>query len=441
MSTIPATLLSKAGRRAESPYRAQWLAEAGSLFEAARRLGVDPVAGVSRESYGLGESTCIGMLSLWALDRGLAAQRDLAGNVLFGFDGSEQHPVIVSGSHADSVPEGGNFDGLAGIVAALLVLERLRTLERPLRHGMAALAMRGEESAWYGKSYLGSSAAVGQLDSRLLDLRNGHTGVVLRESMEAAGADMSAIAQGRKADWLATTRAYLELHIEQGPRLVGEGRPAAAVSGIRGNVRYNRVLCLGEAGHSGAVPREFRHDSVFAFGALLSRLDACWAEVLAAGGDLVMTCGIVGTLPQEQAVSRIPGTLAFSFEARSADSETLVAFDQVFRRECAAVAAARGVRFEFGDRILTSPARMDGRLVTVLEAAGAKLGLDCQAMASGAGHDAAVYANAGIPAAMLFVRNENGSHNPAEAMDLEDFVDGVEVLYNAVVALQELPEH
>ncbi|WP_210207603.1 M20/M25/M40 family metallo-hydrolase, partial [Rhodoplanes elegans] len=234
---------------------------------------------------------------------------------------------------------------------------------------------------------------------------------------------------GRRMIDASTVKAYVELHIEQGPVMLARKFPTAVVTGIRGNLRHRAIMCRGEAGHSGTVPRWLRRDAVFAVADLLVRLDEHWMRLLERGLDLVVTAGVIGTDPNEHAISRIPGEVAFSFEVRSQSFETLEAFYELFRSECRAVSDLRHVKFEFDDRVYAEPARMDEALVRKLVAASDKLGLPTETLASGAGHDAAVFANAGIPSAMIFVRNANGSHNPAEAMDLDDFMQGVELMH------------
>lgn len=226
----------------------------------------------------------------------------------------------------------------------------------------------------------------------------------------------------------ALVKAYLELHIEQGPVMVARKLPLAVVSGIRGNVRHNTIRCLGDAQHSGVVPRWLRRDAMFAVADLIMRLDEHWRVLLERGTDLVVTTGVVSTDPAEHSISRIPGQVSFSFEARSKSNDTLEAFYQLMRAEVAAISRERGVRFEFDRRLLSEPATMDERLCGLLSRACSAQGTPHEVIPSGAGHDASLFANAGIPSAMLFVRNQHGSHNPHEAMELDDFMRGVDVM-------------
>ena len=153
--------------------------------------------------------------------------------------------------------------------------------------------------------------------------------------------------------------AIIEAHIEQGPVLVNRKLPVAVVTGIRGNIRHRAIQCIGESGHSGAVPRYLRRDSVFAVSDLVSRLDEHWSTIEQHGGDLVLTVGIMHTNHHHDAMSRVPGEVQFSFEARSASDATLDALAALVRSECETLERDRKVKFEFDPVIRSDPARLD----------------------------------------------------------------------------------
>jgi N-carbamoyl-L-amino-acid hydrolase len=408
------------------------IARAERLFDRLRADGFDGT-GITRDSFGAGETRALAIVEAEAQAIGLATTRDAAANLVVTLPGTDPTlPAIACGSHLDSVPQGGNFDGAAGVIAGLLALARLRADTATRRRTVRLLALRGEESAAFGRAYIGSSALFGQLSEADLALPHVVTGRSLGDCMCDAGADLRRIARGECLLDPASLAAWLELHIEQGPVLTARRLPVAVVTGIRGNIRHRGVTCLGEAGHSGAVPRWLRHDAVFAVAALLTELDRNWQAVLAGGGDLVVTSGVLGTDPAEHAIARIPGRVHFSFEARSQTPDTLEAFHALFIDECRRLEEERGVRFVLDRRLDTAPARMDPAWIARLSAIVRDLGLPDEPMPSGAGHDAAVFANAGVPSAMIFVRNANGSHNPREAMEMADFMVGAEVLYRAL---------
>lgn len=408
---------------------------ARQLFDAVREASFDGV-GVTRESYGEGESRAMALIEAQAIAAGLQCARDAGDNLLVRLPHEPPGRPILIGSHLDSVPQGGNYDGLAGVVAGLLVLMRQQRRDDALRQPVRLLALRGEESAWYGKAYMGSLALLGGLGAAELDLRHRAGGRTLREAMLACGVPVDRVAAGEPLMDPSQIAAYLELHIEQGPAMVARQWPVAAVTGIRGNIRHNRVVCRGEAGHSGAVPRWLRRDAVLAVAQLLANLDEQWRVLQQMGMDLVMTCGVFTTDPRSHAVSVIPGEVAFSFEVRSQSPDTLEQFYRLMRQECEEISRARAVSFEFDNRLYSAPAIMDPAWVERFSRACRAAEVDSEPIASGAGHDAAVFANAGVPCGMLFIRNDHGSHNPREAMELDDFLLGVDVLEQAIVDAQ-----
>lgn len=406
-------------------------ASAEALFAALHRIGWDGT-GITRPSYAAAESAALDHIGAAAQALGLAARRDRAANLVVTLPGADPGLASVScGSHLDSVPQGGNFDGAAGVIAGLLALAALRDLPGR-RRDLCLFALRGEESAWFGRPYLGSSALFGDLGAEDLATPRLGDGETLAEAMAATGADVPAIAEGARLLDPARLAAWFELHIEQGPVLVARNLPVAVVTGLRGNVRHREIVCAGAAGHSGAVPRWLRHDAVFAVAELIARLDRHWQQMLAQGQDLVVTVGTIGTDPAEHAISRIPGLVRFSLEARSESADTLAAFDALLHEECAAIESASAVAFRFDRRRDTAPAQMDPALIASLRETAAALGLPGETMPSGAGHDAAVFANHGVPSAMIFVRNAHGSHNPNEAMAMTDFLDGTRLLLAAL---------
>lgn len=397
---------------------------ATDLLSRLRRIGDDGV-GITREAYATGENAAFDLVRGFAAAHGLVTVDDAAGNlVVHATSDDRARPAFYVGSHLDSVPQGGNFDGAAGVVAGLLLLADPPAEAPPIR----VIALRGEESAYYGRANTGARALFGLIAPTDLAAKRLGAGGTLAEAMEACGIDTGPIAAGRTLFDASRARGYLELHIEQGPVLVAADEPVGIVPGIRGNVRHRTVACHGEPGHSGAVPRDLRRDAVFAFADLVTRLDRRWQDMLRVGDDVVFTCGIVGTDPAEHALSRIPADLTFSAEIRSQSVETLERAYRGLNEDCAVVARERGVGFSFDARIDTAPAVLDARMTADLVKTAKALGLSGRLVPSGAGHDAAVFANAGIPSAMIFIRNEHGSHNPREAMRLEDFMQGVALM-------------
>jgi beta-ureidopropionase / N-carbamoyl-L-amino-acid hydrolase len=411
---------------------------AAELFEAVRKVSAGRT-GVTRPSYSEVETAAMAVVAAAARVAGLDTRFDAAANLVVEIPGAPAgKPAYWTGSHLDSVPEGGNYDGLAGVVAGLLCLAKARKLGVALARPLAVLGLRGEESAWFGKPYLGSYALFGKLSAQDLERKQRDSGRPLGEYLEKVGADVRRIAAGEPLVDAQAVGSYLELHIEQGPIMVARQVPVGVVTGIRGNLRHIAARCRGTAGHSGAVPRWLRNDAVFALAELLMRLDDNWQALNSRGVDLVVTSGMVGTDSRAHSVSRIPGEVGFSLEFRSQSLDTLEAFYQLLLVECVGIEKARGVKFDLGERVLSEPGLIDREWAARLRRICAALQYPNIDIPSGAGHDAAIFGNQGIPSGMVFVRNDNGSHNPDEKMDIDDFMMGTEVLYQAMIGEPEV---
>jgi len=409
---------------------------AEELFAALRAASFDGV-GITRESYGERESVALDIVERKARELGLRTERDSGANLVVTLDGTEPNlPFLACGSHLDSVPQGGNFDGAAGVIAGLAILARLKRENVVPSRTIKLYGLRGEESARFGKAYMGSLALFGRLSRDDLAARE-HGGKTLAECMRAVGVEIDRVERGEPLLDPKSVATWIELHIEQGPVLVARELPVGIVTGIRGTLRHRAVECVGEPGHSGAVPRWLRRDAIFATAELITHLDRHWRTLLERGRDVVVTAGMFGTDPEEHAIARIPGRVRFSFEVRSQSRETLEAFYDLFCSECNLIRDERGVEFKLDRRLESAPAMMDAVWIERLKRAATALGLPAEEVPSGAGHDAAVFANAGIPSAMVFVRNEHGSHNPREAMKMDDFLAGISVMRAAIAeALQ-----
>jgi N-carbamoyl-L-amino-acid hydrolase len=386
--------------------------------------------GIVRDSYGAGEQAGYDIIRAAAERLGLEVSTDPIGNMTMTLPGRDRSvPRILIGSHLDSVPQGGNFDGAAGIVAGLCAVAALQTSGIMSGCDIGVMAIRGEESAWYDVAYIGSAGAFGLLDPAALAVSRFDTGQTLGEAMVEQGFDPEPILARRRLIDPSSIRAYLELHIEQGPTLLRTGLPAAVVTGIRGCKRFRNVRCIGAYAHSGAVARLDRQDAVAATVALLHHMEQLWLEEENLGTDLVVTCGEFSTDPAMHGPSKVAGETRFVIDLRSLSEETMVRMADEVRATAARIGQRYRVTFDLGATSHSAPGLMDPRL-----RAGLMRQLDRPfEIASGAGHDAVVFAEMGIPTAMIFVRNENGSHNPDEAMDLADFAIATEALVGLLV--------
>jgi beta-ureidopropionase / N-carbamoyl-L-amino-acid hydrolase len=406
---------------------------AHSLFEEVR-AGTADILGVSREPYGAGEQFAIDVVGRVAREHGLEISTDPFGNIYCTLHGEDRNaPGWLVGSHVDSVPNGGNYDGFAGVVAGITALTAFRNSDFTPPCNVTVMGIRAEElSSWYGGSHdghIGSRAALGllppmELDSAI-DSRSGHS---LRERMLSAGFDPAGVGRGAPHLSPARYRGYLELHIEQGPVLEARGMAVGVVTAIRGAQRARSCRCVGAYTHSGAVPHEYRSDAVMATVELVHALDVEWEHVRARGGDLVFTVGKFFTDSRRHALTKVPGEAEFTLDFRSHDEPTLASMRALTERLAHEIGERRRVRFELGQFSLHHPAAMSSDYRRRLMEGCGELGIAAMEIPSGAGHDAQDFANAGFPSAMIFVRNSHGSHNPDEAMDMGDFALGTRLM-------------
>lgn len=405
---------------------------AKKIFDDIREMSRD-VQGVTRQAFSAKETEVLEYLTAIGRTLDLEIKPDRAGNVWMTLPGKDRAlPAFVAGSHVDSVPQGGNYDGLAGVTAALTVAWWMRqTGYQPVRD-FTVLMMRGEESSFFGKAYMGSLGMLGKLSEKDLALKIRDGSCTLAQAMQSCGIDTGAVSGGKALIDTDKIAAFVELHIEQGPTLdVQKEARAGIVTGIRGNIRHKAVKILGEAAHSGATDKPYRHDALMAFTDWMQRIDRAWDRWLVNGEDLVFTVGVL-KMASSAAISVIPGEVTFSVDIRSLSADTVRRFHDLMQKYGEEVAAERGVKIEYDPALLTAPSGVDSQLSDRLESSAKAEGIPCIRLASGAGHDSAVLGNNGIPVAMIFVANQLGSHNPHEAMKMEDFMQGTDILWAAV---------
>jgi N-carbamoyl-L-amino-acid hydrolase len=385
----------------------------------------EQTGGYRRYSWTEADAACRGWFARTAEALHLRTDCDRNGNLWAWWDrpGGDSAPAIVTGSHLDSVPDGGAFDGPLGVVSAFAAVSRLRQGGfRPARPiGVAAFAE--EEGARFGVACLGSRLLSGAIDPAAARSLRDLDGVSLADAMLDAGRDPELI--GPDEDLLASIEAYVELHIEQGSALDGLGAAVGVAEGIWPHGRW-RLDFSGRADHAGTTRLPDRRDPMLPFAAAVLAARAAAAELgaLATVGKVVAEPG---------AANAISSAIYAWVDARAPDQETL---DRVVSAITAAArdgADRHGVGLELRQESLTPLVRFDDelrdRLVSVLAAAGQQ----APVLPTGAGHDAGVLA-ARIPTAMLFVRNPSGvSHSPAEHAEAVDCEAGVAAL-TAVLA-------
>jgi N-carbamoyl-L-amino-acid hydrolase len=391
--------------------------------------------GIVRDSYGKGEQLAHEIFRDTARTLDLEIRVNAAGNSYATLPGRDRAaPAIIIGSHLDSVPQGGNYDGAAGVVAGIALLAgAVGSALRP-PFDIVVMAIRAEEAAWFDASYAGSYAAFGRLPPEVLRVARSDTGQSMADHMAELGCDVDAVQRGVAYLEPGRLRRYVEVHIEQGPVLVGSGAPIGIVTGIRGCRRYRNARCRGVYAHSGAVPRAHRRDAVAATVSLVHALNEAWLAWEADGHDLTFTVGEFYTDGALHGPSKIAGEVRFVLDFRSISDETMRLACGKARTLADEIGTCKAVTFDLGTELVSEPAELDPSGRERLKQLAAKAGVKAVEMASGAGHDAAVFANFGVPANMIFIRNENGSHNPDEAMSMADFAEAVRLLTGFVAA-------
>ncbi|MGE0415413.1 MAG: Zn-dependent hydrolase [Acetobacteraceae bacterium] len=398
-----------------------------ALFDQLRRDGLDE-PGVSRDPYGPGEQRGHATVTRSAQAMGLEIGGDAAANLYMTLPGADRsRPRIVIGSHLDSVPHGGNFDGAAGVVAGLVAVGALQRMGITPACDVVVMGIRAEESIWFQVSYIGSRGALGTLPDGALDVRRIDTGRTLRDHIAECGGDPAALERRQRHFDPASLKAYLELHIEQAPSLIEANRPVGICTGIPGNFRYPDARIEGSHDHVG-LPRRFRRDAAMAGADFAMALDALWEDYDARGIPMAATIGRFHTDTAAHGLTIVPGAFHFSLDVRAYDEAVLAELDERVSAIVAAVEQRRGVRFHLGTKARAAVGPVDPVIKSALDSSAAALGIPVRDLGSPASHDAAAFAACGVPMGMIFVRNQNGSHNPHEAMEIDDFMEGAAVL-------------
>ena len=404
--------------------RAQLAADAGRVIDRLRRHGALPNGGVTRLVYSPEWQAAMADIEEWLAEMRLAVRHDAVGS-RFGRLAGETPSVVLSGSHTDSVKQGGAYDGILGVVMAGCAIGWLaRNMGKPIRT-LELYANCEEESSRFASNFWGSRALTGRIAPGETEKLTDENGETIGAAMRACGLDPGAIAGAHRKD----LGAYVEPHIEQGPVLVESGDEIGVVDRVVG-VRVIRVTLHGVSGHAGTVPMASRHDPLAGAAEIIASAERIAREM---GAPAVATIGSVSAKPG--GFNQIPREATFTVDFRHPDDLVLEGFEQGLRSMFHEVCAQRGLDVEVGQMLHQTGIKFDSAICASLEESCSEAGVRWRRMPSGAGHDAQVIGTV-CPAAMLFVPSQGGhSHRPDERTELEHIGSGIEVLVRTLYRL------
>lgn len=399
-------------------------------MQAFAAIGATPAGGVNRQALGDCDRAARRLLAELAIARGFAVFQDSMANLFVRREGRDpSHAPLLIGSHLDSQPSGGQFDGALGTLSAFEVLESLEDLGIETEMPVEVVAWTNEEGSRFSPGAMGSMAFAGAADPARWQALTGADGASFAEELAAT----------LKALPIAATRPlgtpvfrYLELHIEQGPSLEKEDIPIGVVTGVQGT-RWLEVTISGQAGHAGTTALAYRRDPMVATAAALHQLQLA---VMPADGEARLTIGRIACHPGS--VNAIPDRVVFSVDIRHPDPKRLELIEAEVHRLCEEQSAVQRCTCAITRTFDMPSATFSPLVIDVVEAAAGRLGLASKRMVSGAFHDALFLARV-APSAMIFVPCRDGlSHNEAEYVAPEHVLTGARLMLEATRSLANL---
>jgi len=398
-------------------------------FAALAKFGSLETGGFTRVAFSLEDLAARDWLQQAMLAAGLEVNVDAVGNIRGRRAGLENLPPVVLGSHLDTVPEGGNYDGSVGVLAALEITRTLNDLNLTTKRPIEVVNFSAEESSRFGVATIGSKAMTGKLDLATLHRLTDKDGFSLYDTLQASGYSPDEIDRAVLSP--ADIHAFLELHIEQGPVLEQKRCPIGIVTSIAAPTRF-KVTIKGQADHSGNTPMSLRKDALAAAAELVLGVERVAGSV---SKNTVATVGYLYVSPG--AMNVIPGRVELGIDIRdilieNKDKTTVAILDLID-----AIAARRGVLIRHERLCDDVPVRLSGKIISTLVDAAETADIDFVRMPSGAGHDAMNMA-AITDVGMLFIPSIGGiSHNIAEYSRMEDICVGTDLLFDATMLLAQ----
>lgn len=391
-------------------------------------IGLTENGGSRRFGYSEEERKAKSLMKGWMEKAGLSVKEDGAGNLFGRLEGRDPtSPAIMSGSHLDSVPDGGHFDGPLGVLSALEVAQAWQDENFLPSKPYEVAVFSDEEGSRFNSGLLGSRAMTGVVDTKSQEQLQDHEGNSFREVLEQKGLSLDSFQEPTRN--LNGIDTYVEVHIEQGKVLEKENLPVGIVTGIAGP-SWIEFEFTGVAGHAGNTPMQDRHDALVAAGEFVSKIHPLPKSI---NESSVATVGKLHVFPNGANV--IPGKVQLIVDVRDISKESKEQLIQLIEKQAEETADLYGVNLHYRRTLNVAPVPIQEELRSLMGTALKKHGIRPLELPSGAGHDALIIGHQ-LPVSMLFVRSEKGiSHTPEEWSSLNDCVQGVHVLKSYIESL------
>jgi allantoate deiminase len=392
------------------------------------QIGRREEGGVIRLSFTEEEKQAKDLIISYMTEAGLSIREDAIGNLIGRMEGTVPGAAaVLVGSHIDSVPNGGNFDGPLGVLAGIEVLQSMKEQGVKTVHPIEVIAFKDEEGTRFGFGMIGSRAIAGTLKLEDLQHADGQ-GISIADAMKSVGLDPERISDAARKQ--EDVKAYVELHIEQGKVLESYNLPAGVVSGIAGPL-WLKFTLTGEAGHAGATPMKMRKDPMVAAAKIISYIE----DETSKYPNAVGTVGKASISPG--GVNVIPKQIEFTLDLRDIDQGARNEIEQNIVSYAQQICNDRGIELSVGTLQRVAPAPCSREIRQTIEKACEEVGITPFTLTSGAGHDGMQFRNF-CPVGMIFVRSQNGvSHDPGEWSSADDCGVGAEILYHTILQLAE----
>ena len=397
-------------------------------LETLAQFNATPGDGVTRMAFSPEEHKAREYLKQEMLSLGLEIYTDAAGNLFGRREGNDpEAPVVMIGSHIDSVRHGGAFDGAAGVVAALEVATVLNERGTKTANPIEFAVLTEEEGGRFGVGLYGSRAILSDLSGELGKVDA--NGITQKQAMIDFGLDPNKIGQAVRQP--GSVKAFLELHIEQGPVLESTNTSLGIVETIVG-IRTISVTITGRADHAGTTPMEMRRDALVGAGKMIVAVNEIARKI---GGQAVATVGTINIKPAVFNV--VPAEAQLIIDLRAPAENTLVAAVELMEKALQKICIEHGLEYVWEQRLGVTPVNTDSQVVAIMDKVAKGKGYSTRSMISGAGHDAMIMAQL-CPIGLLFVPSRGGkSHCPEEWTDYEEIARGAEVYLETVIALAQ----